>query len=733
MSMLEHLESRSLLSVAGALDTTFDGDGRGTVQFGAKGVDTVNASVVQPDGKIVIVGSTAATDGNGTDIAIARLNPDSTLDLSFGESLDGVTPGGGTVIIPLGTASDAAYGVALAPDGGILVAGSVADSTNGFASLAIVLKLTPAGLADPSFGTGVTNGDAGFVFINLSRSETITQSSEARAVALQSDGRIIVAGAAEYDPATGTANFAVTRLNTDGSVDRSFGEFGTGTEVDGVPGVLTEAYGVVVTPDQSILLTGTAIQPGDGFLTPTVGIFVTAKLTRDGIPDNAFGDEAATYTVFPSLVGETVIPFATCLALQPDGKILSAGVVIHLNTDTGVAFSAFGVARYNADGSPDLSFGESGAGYTETFYNLPDGSVANVGANQVVLQPNGKFLVVGRAALTSTDTFSSVALARYNADGTLDTTFNRNGKVLVSSAGSTVATLGLQTAGGNTGSAGAFTSASAAQVAVVPGGGILLLASQGSSLNVTRLIADGPDLIATLTGVKAGSYIGGAKASAKLVIANQGTLASAASVPVTLRLSTDSTYSSDDVFIATVSAKAAVKAGASGKAVTLSFAYPKTGANGQYFVVANVNEARAGAEGNYLNNAAICGVPVTVAPPFADLSASLVLAPAAVTAGKKGVFSVQLVNAGNVVAKGSVVLQLLASLDGAASDDDLRLLPAKATKISVTPGKPLKLKLSGVAATAGTYTLILTADASSIAGAVNPSRSTVTSSSLTVR
>lgn len=732
MKWIEGLESRRLFA-AGGLDPTFFGDGTGTIQFGTRRLDTVFGSAVQPDGKIVLVGSTDSLDGEGTDLAVARLNPDATLDQSFGVSLSGGV-GGGLYEIPLPTNTDTAFGVAIQSDGKIVVVGSVGEIDSFTGSIfgqAVVIRLTPEGFPDESFGTNLPPGEiggTGFVFLPLSTDPfTGVPNSEARAVGIQSTGKIVIGGAADLN-SSGSSSFAIARLNSNGSLDRSFGERGTGIEVEPIDGFITAVLGLDIAPDDKVVFVGTAILPASDF-TPAIGAFVTVRTSPDGIPDTSFGDEGAVVTTFPNSGLATVVAVASSVVVQPDGKTLVAGFIARSDAFGGGA-SRIALARYDINGNLDTSFGGgsfSEPGTVETFFNDTSGE-ANLFANQIRLRADGSFFVSGRAGRAGSDDSNGSVVARYRSNGALDSTFSRDGVILIFPEGE----LFPNAAPGdfNNASKGA-----GALVEEIPGGGVLILASgAGGTINAARLIADGADLITRVDKVKAGNFLGGTRSTAVVQLSNQGSVPFSGTVPISLRLSRDSALSSDDLMMTTVSSKVALKPGQT-RAVTVKYAYPLgEAANGTFFVLANANESRGITEGSFVNNTSTSAVTVIVAPAFVDLGAEFVSGPTtSVKPGKRATFSIRLNNAGNITASGSVLLQLLASTDPAASGDDLILVGARATRISLRPGqRVLRFTATIPKNTApGTYNLILKIDSSALNGR-NPIRESVLGTTLVI-
>ena len=180
----------------GSLDTSFDGDGKAVTGFGDS--DIATAVAIQSDGKIVAAGETAT--GNGR-FALARYNPNGSLDSGF--------DGDGKLSTDFSTGFDAANAVAIQADGKIIAAGySTLPGGDGRFALA---RYNPDGSLDSSFDSD------GKVTTDFS-----TGSDLANGVAIQGDGKIVAAGRT----ATGAGNFALARYNTDGTLDRSFGDAG---------------------------------------------------------------------------------------------------------------------------------------------------------------------------------------------------------------------------------------------------------------------------------------------------------------------------------------------------------------------------------------------------------------------------------------------------------------------------------------------------------------------------
>ena len=211
----------------GSLDTTFDGDGLATLDIAGRD-DYGRAVALQPDGKVVVAGYTY--NGTNYDFALARFNPNGSLDPSFHTT--------GYTVIDLG-GIEYFYTLAIQPDGKILAAGS--KYIIGYDDSAVV-RFNPDGSLDTGFGS---NGMVlGYI-------------SSAYAIALQPYGKIVVAGYA-YNI---SMDFGLLRLNPDGSLDTSFS--GDGLLDNDFLGGADYGYAVALQPDGRILVAGYASNESD--------------------------------------------------------------------------------------------------------------------------------------------------------------------------------------------------------------------------------------------------------------------------------------------------------------------------------------------------------------------------------------------------------------------------------------------------------------------------------------
>lgn len=340
------------------LDPTFDGDGWVALDFG--GTDIAFAAAIQPNGKMVLAGTSRYSRAvtRNSHFSLARINTHGSLDISF--DIDGkLTTDFGDV--------DAARGVALQPDGKFVVAG---DS----GGLIAVARYLPNGSLDTSFDG---DGKATRAGIGPVDSEVY---SYAVAVEIQSDGKVVVAGSSENywtaDPVPRyESRFIVIRFKSDGGLDNSFGGDGkVAGDVFRSQHPLANAFDMTIQADGRILVVGAAHDGNGPYYNPAL-----VRFTKEGDLDGSFGSEGRVITDFGANGG------AAAVKLQPDGNIYVAGwKTIKRGSQPGEIFA---LSRYKPDGSIDTSF-QNGGSVT------PDLGV-DWEAHDLALQPDGRVLVAG--------------------------------------------------------------------------------------------------------------------------------------------------------------------------------------------------------------------------------------------------------------------------------------------------------------------------------------------------
>jgi uncharacterized delta-60 repeat protein len=376
----------------GDLDLSFGEGGHVRVSVGSNGAGAY-AAIVQPDDKVILVGETLPTapppppapprppptvdrDGGGNeDFVVVRLDADGGLDSTFGSEGIVRTP---IDVVPGGP--DIARAVALEPDGAIVLAGEArGEGSTDFA----FVRYTATGELDPTFsGDGIQTIDVG-IFDSVS------------GVAVQpGDGKIVAVGR----PSFGSNSYLAMRLQTDGSLDGSFGSNGVSRMSIGDPGVVDTPEAVAMMTDGRIVSAGTA----DDAYPDVDGNFAVVRYLPTGEPDPSFGENGVVVTDQPeyeSLRG---------LVLAPGGKVVLGGFAFQNQVQ-------FRLERYLSDGRLDASFG--GAGIVTT----PIGTAAY--STGLAIEANGKLIAGGWAWASEPD----FALARYEDNGTLDHSFGNEG------------------------------------------------------------------------------------------------------------------------------------------------------------------------------------------------------------------------------------------------------------------------------------------------------------------
>lgn len=347
----------------GSLDTSFDGDGILLTNFGI----FANAVAVQGDGKIV-----AAGYGND-DFALARFNPNGSYDLSFSSD--------GKVETDFDAGLDVAYSIALQADGKIILAGQSDGGSPGLSRIAVA-RYSSNGSLDPTFDVD------GKITTSIG-----TLNNFARAVSVQSNGRIVVAGG-YFDTTAVEFNTALVRYTANGSLDTTFD--GDGIVISSFSTSDDFVRGSALAPDGSIVVAGGAnVATGTDFF---VARYLTEPLAQAPSDlDSSFGANGKTTTEFfnePNSRDE----FVTSSAIQADGKVVVVG------NDK--------VARFNADGTPDLDFGDSAvAKFSGT-------------ATSVLIRADGQIFVAGYRYLTNTNGSQTgyFVLSLYGSSGTTNVT-----------------------------------------------------------------------------------------------------------------------------------------------------------------------------------------------------------------------------------------------------------------------------------------------------------------------
>jgi uncharacterized delta-60 repeat protein len=374
---------------AGSLDTTYV-SGYGGITWTFSNAVVVTEVATQPDGKLIVIGGGGFSIEPGKGNFVARVNTNGTLDTTF----NGV--GYYNLNIPISILRS----VALQPDGKIVVGGlGTSNNASGFG----ITRFNTNGTLDTTFnGTGsvlTQVGTGGIV----------------NSVNVQADGKIVAAGWADIGS---SRDFALVRYNNDGSLDSSFGSNGrVGTDIN----TTDVLYDVVLQTNGKIVAVGHSTDSLSNVQMPTI-----VRYNADGALDTTFGTGGKVVKPVAASV------YATKAAIQADGKIIIAG-------------SGFAPARYNTNGTPDVTF-QASSDYT---------------AYSIAVQADGKILITSFEINSVT-----YYVDRYNSDGTLDSTFGVGGRTLIGVPDSS--------------------RDSNPQVLILPDGKIMILLSKGNTIVYTR-------------------------------------------------------------------------------------------------------------------------------------------------------------------------------------------------------------------------------------------------------
>jgi len=362
------------LKTDGTPDSTFDGDGLLTIDFGGN-VDTAYAVTIQTDGKIVIAGETLVLGGTA-DFAVARVSSLGVLDATFS--------GDGKATYDFTGANDAAYGLAVQPDGKILLAGMAGMGSTDWA----LVRLTDLGIPDPAFGVN------GRVTTDFNQMNDI-----AKGVVILPDGKIVVAGTAVNSG--GGWDFALARYTSAGIPDGTF-QNGGKLLIDINGGSSDEVRAFKGTADGKLVIGGESNSQGG---------WVKLALVRcsiDGVLDSSFDGDGKVLASFNSEGNNLMGGIA----------VSGAGVIaVAARIDSRATNSGFNVIRILNNGKLDSRFGAGGR--VNTVFGLSERW-----SHDVAFQTDGKIVAVG-----SVRGYSDFGVARYNSQGiAAGSDFNGDGR-----------------------------------------------------------------------------------------------------------------------------------------------------------------------------------------------------------------------------------------------------------------------------------------------------------------
>ena len=348
----------SRYSTNGSLDNTFGNDGKVITPLGT-GLENENNSVaILNNGKILVAGGTGNAT-SGIDFGIVRYNSNGTLDTSFGTN--------GIVISDFNSETNIGRSMKVLSDNKFIIGGSLNVSSSGNYPNFVIAKYNENDTLDTTFGnSGYTSINFGTISNNLLVSEDSLSCLE-----IQADGKIVAGGFTYYNQ----SDFVLVRLNSNGSLDTSFGangrvitDFGAGEEIRSI----------------QILANGEIIASGNYYFNSDSNQRIAiAKYNANGSLDTAFG--TAGKTLFDINSNQEV--FVNSTELQSDNKLFVTGFVLNTDAD-------FFIIRCNTDGTLDKSFGVNGVQVID--------SGVNEGAFTSITQPDGKIIIGGGISFTET-------------------------------------------------------------------------------------------------------------------------------------------------------------------------------------------------------------------------------------------------------------------------------------------------------------------------------------------
>jgi len=611
-------------------------DGSPDNTFGSHGVVAspvagVNALAVEPDGKIVLGGYESITTGSAL-FALARLNADGTLDMSFGSS--------GTVTSSI----DGYVGIqtlAIGADGKIIAAGIELPSSSGSGpSTFHVARYSTDGTLDPSF-----NG-TGEVSAQIPHSDQYNDAPATPALALQPNGQILIGAASNAD-------LAIWRFNADGSSDAAFGAAGEVTTPVSYTGEINQTLGtdaavtnLIVLPNGQILAGGTIISPASDDLS-----MLAARYNADG-----------TLATGPTIVSPPQFGYETeqpaGMALQADGKIVLGWYLPNPDSTNNQQFT-YNVQRFNADLTPDSTFA------------LP--SDTTIPVTTLAMASGGQVIVAG-----ATSSSGPVVVSRLLNDAPASSTggsgSNGNGS---GSNGSGSGSSGIGSGSSGTGSSGSGSHSGTGSNSGTTGN------SGGAGSTVGNSVGQQPlppgQISASFIGNTPATGIAGAKAPATLRIINSGGTSFSGPVSITVYASTDGTLSASAVPIATFTLRLKLRSGAA-RTINLKFKYPAT-LSGGYTLLAALTETAA------KTAPAVAMDPRGIS--LAKATEDLAVLPESAAVLLTAIVSIE--NLGNTTATGGVTIALAAVPETAPTSPPDVIATLTRSRIHLKPGGRLKL------------------------------------------
>jgi uncharacterized delta-60 repeat protein len=559
--------------VIGQLDPTFGINGIASQDVG---FTATSGLAVQPDGKSVIAG-VIGSPGSGT-FGLTRYNADGSLDTAFA--------GGGVASVGFGGDDEQPASVVVLPNGQILEAGT--STLNGVGSQFAVARFNADGSLDTTFGSGT-----GTVLTSFAANAG-TSTDTANAIIPGTGGAFFIVGSSDANGAG--KDFAIAAYNADGTPNTSFN--GSGRELLDFSGGDDSANAAVLQSNGELVVAGSTQNPST--LVTSVAL---VRLLPNGALDSHFGTKGKVVTNLRGVDDE-----ATSIAIGAKGAIVVGGLTCTGSFADGTLATDFAVLRYTSTGKADHTFG--GSGHVITSFGV-DSAVT-----KVIVQSTGQIVVSGKTISGFTGgTLGQlgIAIARYNTNGSLDTSFNGTGKTVITLTGQS-ATVSVRHASTIRPFAtedqlrqefDSFVSSAQGVIATTPGGDIAVVGNSGTSTEEGQLVASGIDLAASLLGSLPASEKKGAFATVSISVSDNGSAAATGTVTVELFVAESSTTGAGDVQL--YSKPQAIKLKAlKAKSFKLKVKLPSSLTAGTYFLV-GVIDNRSLQDLNPVNNIAFKG------------------------------------------------------------------------------------------------------------------------------
>ena len=360
----------------GELDSTFGLNGDGIVKTSTPPNEWIRGLIIKNDGKIIAVSHTT----------LIQYSRDGIIDTLFGLK--------GIVNLPITATDETNHSAAIQNDGKIIIAGGF---YNGSDFDYAVVRYDSSGNLDTDFGG---RGDG------IAVTPIGTSTDFANSMALQNDGKIVVAG--DYRYSSQKIDIALIRYNSNGILDNSFGT--NGIVLTKIGSANDFAYSTAIQGDGKIIAAGASVSTVDYD-------FALVRYNPNGSIDSTFGTNGIVMT---QIGGADDI--AASVTLQTSGgadrQIIAAGKSFEGN------YVKFTVVRYNLDGSPDNSFGTNGIATIQI-------GVSSSSASSVLVQRDGKIVAGGTSSNLNAD-YSVFTLLRFNEDTEVGIDENNSGKGLSS-------------------------------------------------------------------------------------------------------------------------------------------------------------------------------------------------------------------------------------------------------------------------------------------------------------